>query len=426
MHKVKMLLTSLLLILSLYSCTRYIGYGVVLVPEEDSELKSGTLIKITKESRIRETWVYNSDVEEHIEIKKWRVKDYEKLEQAEEFIKNFSEYKDYYAISNRNSFSMRVKPDQYAALVYRLKNNQRVKVIGRSSEKDDSVGSWNEHWWNLITHDGIEGWSYGSYLSIYDNGKVIHTNVEEDGPEIDNFFKSVWRPYYFWDMQKSRNIDLNKFKSKFKLATDIDNREITISMPDHYETFKFTEFKRSGDNNYNLIGSNVQLDFSYGGAVTVIYSVDSKSYETTFINMADSLVNEIINTELTSRKIKYNEFLFQGPNFESKVYGKITFIDGNKFIWEDKENLLSRQLLTNNAGNSGTITFDNFLGDEIMGIYEGVITFDFGSRQELTFLYNFESGGLKLLYLPSKNIKAKVVETDDFYNPIQLFFTGQQ
>ena len=129
---------------------------------------------------------------------------------------------------------------------------------------------------------------------------ITHSNIEDDGPEIHDFFSNVWRPLYFWEMQKSRNIDLEKYKAKFKLTPDLDNKEITISMPDHYITYQFTEFTKTGEHNYNLVGSPVQLDFSFQGVVTVIYSVDSLSYENTFIYIQDSVVNEIINTEKSS------------------------------------------------------------------------------------------------------------------------------
>ena len=71
------------LLLGLSSCERYLGYGVVMLPGEESGLESGALIKITKESKIRDTWVYNSEVEEHIEIAKWRVEFYDSQEEAQ-------------------------------------------------------------------------------------------------------------------------------------------------------------------------------------------------------------------------------------------------------------------------------------------------------------------------------------------------------
>lgn len=419
----KMWVIGFIIIVSFFSCERYIGYGVIMLPGEESSLEAGSLIKITKESRIRETWVYNTPEEEHLEIKKWRVEYYNELTDAQNYIEKHNNYKDYFVIVNKNSHSMRVRPVKTANLVYRLKKGQKIKVLGRTEEKE-KIASFNGYWWELITEDGVKGWSYDSYLSVYNGNDLIHTNVSQDGPEIHDFFSSIWRPKYFRTMEKSRNVDLERFKLKFKLVPDLDNKEITISMPNHYATYKFTEFKKTGKNNYNLIGSPIQLDFSMNGAVTVIYSVDSKSYETNFVNMKDSVVAEIINSEKTTRRIKFNEFLFEGPTYKSKVYGEIKFSDSNKFIWKNKKNLIAKQLITGNAKNEGTVSFKIFLGRNIINMYDGIITFDFGARQELSFFYTFEDSGIKFLYIPPGKIQGNVVQSNDFYTPVQLFFTG--
>lgn len=394
-----------------------------MLPEDGSDLETGALIKITKESRIRETWVYNTPEEEHIEIKKWRVEFYESLEDAQNYNSEYETYKNYYVVVNRNSHIMRIHPNTSAKQVYRLKKDQQVKVIGRGAEKERH-GSFEGYWWQLITPDGVVGWSFDSWLAVYDGDRVVHSNISPDGPEIHDFFKHTWRPRYYWEMQKSRNIDLERFQAKFKMVPDLDKREVTISMPDLYKTYKFTEFKKTGRNNYNLEGSPVQLDFSVNGMVIVIYSDGTKSYETDFIKMTDATVNDIISSEISSRNVKYSEFSFAGPNFTSKVYGNIEFLSDNKFIWTNKNNLITKQLITSNAGNTGVVSFKYFLGRSLTGLYDGVITMDFGARQELTFLYNFEDSGVRFLYVPSSEIEEKVINSDDFFDPIILYFTG--
>lgn len=423
MKQLKSTLIILTLLGLLVSCNKYIGYGVVMLPEDGSDLETGSLIKITKESRIRETWVYDTPEEEHIEIKKWRVEFYENLEDADSYIKEFEIYKNYYVVVNRSSHIMRIKPHPDAKQVYRLKKDQQVKVIGRGAEKEQH-GRFEGYWWQLITSDGVVGWSFDSWLSVYDGDEVIHSNITPDGPEIHDFFKHTWRPRYYWEMQKSRNIDLEKFQAKFKMVPDLDNREVTISMPDLYKTYKFTEFKKTGTNNYNLEGSTVQLDFSVNGMVIVIYTDGIKSFEEDFIKMPDTTVNDIINTEISSRKIRYSEFSLNGPKYTSRVYGNIEFLTDNKFIWTNKNNLLTKQLITTNAGDSGTVSFKYFLGKALRGVYDGVITMDFGARQELTFLYNFDDSGVRFLYVPNSAIEEKVVESDDFFDPVILYFTG--
>ena len=422
----KTLTLSIILLLSLFSCSKYIGYGIIMVPEEEEDQEFNSLIKITKESRIRDTWVYNTPEEDHVEIDKWRVENYDTENEALTVIDKYATYKDYYAIVNRNSHNMRSTPFAVSPLVYKLRKDQRVKIIGRTEKKVAIGKNFNGYWYQLITNDGVKGWSYDSYLTIYNGDKIIHSNVNSDGPEIHDFFKNNWRPMYFKDMIENRNIDLDKFKQKFKLKPDIDNKEIIISMPDSYVTKKFTEAKQTGTYNYILEGSGILLDFSRKGSVYVTYSIDRKSYVKEFVKMDDSVVTNVINAEKSKRKIKYNDFLTSGPLYNSRAYGTIEFLKDNKFNWTNKENLISKQLLTNNAESSGSVNFKVFIKTTLKAVYDGAVTFNFGDRQELTFLYSLNSGDLRLLYVPPNRIVKNSINTDDFYTPIQLYFTGQE
>lgn len=423
MSFIKTMGISLLMIFTLTSCSRYIGYGIVMVPSEESELESGTLIKITKESRIRDTWVYNSPEEDHIEIDKWRVEFFKKKEGVDRYIKKYQEYKNYFVIVNRNGHNMRQNHYANANLVYKLKLNQKVKVIGRTEEKE-SIAKFNGYWWELITDDGVKGWSYDSYLSVYNGDELIHGRKDDDGPEIHDFFKKTWRPAYFRSMIESRNINLDRFKSKFKLIPDLDNKKITISTPNHYITENFTEINKTGTYNYELEGSSINLDFSRKGSVYVSYTHNFKSYNSEFVHIKDSVISEILGSETSKRKVKFSEFVIAGPQFKSKAYGEITFSDGNQFTWINNKNLKSKQLLTSTAGSEGTVSFKVFLGKSLIGSYDGVITFDFGSRQELNFLYSFESDGIRFLYIPENKIEKSTINSDNFFTPIQMYFTG--
>ena len=90
----------------------------------------------------------------------------------------------------------------------------------------------------------------------------------------------------------------------------------------------------------------------------------------------------------STRVIKFNEFIFDGPNYTSKAYGEISFMDNNMFTWKNRENLITKQLITANAGEEGNVQFKNFLGENLKSKYDGIITFDFGDRQELNFFRN--------------------------------------
>lgn len=424
MLKIKLGVVILLSILTL-SCSRNIGYGVIKISQDEAKLKSGSLIKIINESRIRETWVYNTESEKFVEIEKWRVKYFKKLDEAVEYQKGLQTWDGYFAVVKRpKGHSMRIQPifDPPAMEVYRLKNNQKVKVIGRTDEKMD-IGRFSGYWWKLITEDGVEGWSYDSYLNIYNGEELVKGEKDEEGPEIEKFFKVTWRPDYYLSMINSRNINLDKFKTKFGLFPDFDKKEIIISMPDHYVNQSFTSIIKTGNYNYKLEGSDIQLDFSYKDMVLVSYSQDFNSYFNEFVSLKAN-IGEVIQSEISKRDLKYNEFKLNGPTYKSRAYGTVKFEEDKKFIWRNMANLKAKQLLTSNAKSSGDVKFDTFLATSLKGKYDGAITFDFGSRQVLTFLYLFEDGGVRFLHVPKSKIKDSLITTDNFFTPTQLFFTG--
>ncbi len=168
------------------------------------------------------------------------------------------------------------------------------------------------------------------------------------------------------------------------------------------------------------------LDFSRKGSVYVSYTHNYISYNPEFVSISDNTISEILSTENSKREITFNEFLTMGPRYKSRAYGTITFKEGNKFIWKKKDNLIAKQLLTSRAFSDGTVSFKYFLGRSLVGKYDGIITFDFGARQELSFLYSFEDDGIQFLYIPPSKIDNGVVKNDNFFTPIQLYFTGKK
>jgi hypothetical protein len=58
----------------------------------------------------------------------------------------------------------------------------------------------------------------------------------------------------------------------------------------------------------------------------------------------------------------------------------------------------------------------------IAGSHEGVLSLRFENGEALRFLYAFEDGGLRLLLVPENVIDERRVRTDQYIDPIRLFF----
>ncbi len=64
--------------------------------------------------------------------------------------------------------SMRIDPLSSASEVDFLDRGVSVKVVGRTDEKV-SIGRFKEYWYRVRLESGLEGWVYGSNLSIGDS-----------------------------------------------------------------------------------------------------------------------------------------------------------------------------------------------------------------------------------------------------------------
>lgn len=409
------------LVLSSVSCRKTLGYAFVLWSDNETLHQTGSILEVVEESKIRDTWVYiNSDGEE-TEIDKWRTAFYEKKEEAEKRKENYMPYINYTAVSNRQGHSMRSEPKAATQnIVYKLLKNQRVKVIGRTDEKV-TISRFTGYWYHLLTEDGTEGWSYDSYLKIYDGDKLIWGKEEEENPELDKFTDNIWRPEYFKEMIQSRKVNLTQFKTKYGIFINKDKKEISLQLPDQSVTEIWNKIEKTGKYSYKFEGTSFHIDMKRKDSVIIDYNYDNKDYTKVF-ELLEEDVKEVINNEYVKKQMSFNEFMMNGPKYTSKGYGSITFDNGNKFTWTNRENLISQQLITPNAGESGSVSFNLFLDDSIANKYDGALTFDFGDRQELSFLYTFAKKGLQLVVVPENKIKKSEIQTDNYFTPVKMFF----
>ena len=85
-----------------------------------------------------------------------------------------------------------------------------------------------------------------------------------------------------------------------------------------------------------------------------------------------------------------------GPSYKSSSYGTLTFGENNTFFWEGF-NLLQPSVLPSSFGNSGTVSFEYYLGSSLSDRYDGVITFYSNTGGKgVSFLFQLEQGGLRL------------------------------
>lgn len=417
----------MLLILTLMSsCNRRIGSGVVLWSNNESSIESGTIVQIYEESKIRQTYtIAPIGSKERIEIEQWRLHFYDRMQDAEDYRESYSPYFKSYAYSERQGLPIREEETTDSDRVYKLRDGQVIKVIGRANESVEVGNLGMGYWYHVLTEDGVSGYVFDAVLTVYsmnDTGRVIENARVTSDPLFDNFVDNVWRPSYFNDMITKNIIDLSLFKDIYGLKIDREKKEITLRLHDKNVTETYTEITQFGSKRYDFAGTSFRVTLVSEYVASVLYKYDGKDVNEAF-NKLDENVGEIISNELARRDSLLADLIERGNVFESANYGSVNIIDGTgRFIWNGIERLIDRNIISSTSEPQGKIEFNHFPDTLIKNTYSGVITFNFFKGSQVNFLYSYTESGVSFIYVPDRYITNLIVTTDQFFDPILIYF----
>ncbi len=423
-RKVLSFLFIIAILFALTGCNRRIGHGVILWSDQEG-LPTGAITDILSESQIRHSYIVQiKGTKERFELPTWRVRFFEKAAQAEDFAAGFDEWKSVYAFTDKASLPIREFADASSERVYKLREGQEIKVLGRGDLVE--VGRFEGYWYNVLTGDGVEGYCFDAYLTVYSlNDKqemVVQNEKDNSDPQLENFFSTQWRPEAYQDMLTRRQIDLKLFKADYGLFVDREARTITLNTSERSVQSTFDGVTRIGANRYDFAGTSFRITINNENFISVQYKHEGLEVSEAFIKLSED-VNQVIADEKERRENLLQAFIDRGPEMSSQAYGTILFENSGRFTWIDKSSLISQQVLTVSAGNSGRVTFEMFPESRISSHYDGVITFHFDSGEVADFLYSIRDSGASLLYVDSRYIENRIVMTDQFFDPIQMYFT---
>lgn len=418
--------TAILILTLLISCNRRIGSGVVLWSNDESLIESGTIVQIYEESKIRQTYsIAPIDSKERVEMEQWRVQFFDTMQDTKKYAENYSPYFKSFAYSERQGLPIREAETSDSTRVYKLKEGQEIKVIGRADESVKVGNLGMGYWYHVLTEDGISGYVFDAVLTVYsmnESERVIINAKEKLDPLLDNFLDNVWRPSYFNDMITKNIIDLSSFKDIYGLKIDREKKEITLRLQNKNITETYSNITRFGTKRYDFAGTSFRVTVVSESVASVLYKDNGKDINEVFVNL-DVNIGDIISKELTRRNNLLKELIEHSSVFTSAAYGSISLIDeSERFIWNGIERLVSRNIISPSSEPQGTIEFNHFPNTLIKNIYRGVITFNFRNGSEANFLYSYTDSGVSLLFVPDRYIKNLIITTDQFFDPIQIFF----
>lgn len=402
-----------------------LGTGVVVWPPEESRWEPGSLVTVKDESLLRSTYIVNLPDQRRLkeEIDQWRIRLFRRRREAAVWAAEMGEWRNVYAESMFQGLPMRSEPSNTSDRVFRFREGDVAKVLGREPGPVP-VGNLEGFWYHVLADGGVEGYVFDYHLRVMrisgGTSEILNARNRAD-PDLENFLQGPWRPKYFDEMVRDGRIDLNLFKPAYGLFPDPDNRTLHLRLPDISHSAQWTEIVSAGPKRYDFLGAGFRITINSDFFVSVQYNIDGRERYEAYVRLGRG-VNAVIADETARRRSVFNRFIENGPVYGSRAYGILSFLDGSRFTWSGKSSLISRGIISLEAGPSGSVVFDSFMDSNTAASYDGVLTLRFDNGESARFLYVFEREGLRMLYVPPGSAVDGLVRTDQYLDPVQLFF----
>lgn len=436
MNKNKFSFFSLIIILCslIFSCSNGImGYSVVFWNFKDYGILDGDIVPVYIKSNISKVYVIGKG-EEKVEVPLWSLTEPVSKRKAEKNLQKYIDYNKTYASVALDGLPMRAEPVNTAKQVYRLKQDEVVKILfkGEGQAPMSGKSALPGEWLRILTQDGTQGWCFSYNLrqfKIDDNGDPIIDNSETEenvqNEEFELLLQSKWYPDSYKNMIRAGRIDIEKLNPGYYFTFDVENNKILFEMPKISKAWDYAGSEKNKDGTYTLLGIPMKITVKNHGFIVIRYTdVDGKPEDFNLVPIQEDL-NQIIDDELLRRDEEFNQLYSFGPNFKSSSYGSLSFFENNEFKWNNIRLLVSQGLLTKNSKTYGTCEIKYFISKKLSSIFDGVITFNFdGMDKEVNFLYKIEENGLRLEDASRATINNNMVITRST-SPIVIFFSKE-
>ncbi len=406
------------------SCGRgRIGYGVLYWENDETEYKTADIISLMKESKIRKVYlIYDKDGKTKKEIPIWSVRYFSDRAGAEDFMHSYSRWKNFFGYSERRGLPVREEPKQESRTIYKLRENQVVKIIGREDEIAKE-GVYENYWYQILTDDGFLGYCFGEYLIVYEtdqDAEEAATKLQAEDALLDYVMAQEWRPQYFEDMIEEEQYDLTKFQTDVGFFPHPLLQKVQMVTDKKTYEFDYSSIKKYGRSSYIFEGSDLRLEVINKTKLNVSYKVNDKTVSTVYLLLEED-IEEIVEREVERRRELFLPFL--GTRLSSSGYGTISIDDDQNFSWQDYDKL---SILFENPDirGKGKVLLCYYLGKALIDKYDGVMTFHFeggDGGESISFLYKFDAGGVKFIVLRADDFDNLVVRKTSV-SPLILFF----
>ena len=155
-----LILTSLFLSGIFCSCSKTLGYSVLLWSNPEHEIADGTLLKVHIKSNISQVYVVSiPGSKENFEIPLWQATEPESKSRALKQQKRFSEFEHTYARVKLDGLPIRSDAVNTSKQVYRLREDEIIRCLyrGTGAAVTNGKGNMEGEWLRVLTETGTYG-----------------------------------------------------------------------------------------------------------------------------------------------------------------------------------------------------------------------------------------------------------------------------
>lgn len=416
-------------IFSFSSCSRLMGYSVVLWSLPEQNLTDGMVVPVYIKSNITQSYVIGiPETDQKCEVPLWQISEPCSKKDVKALSEKYAEYQRKYAKVKLDGLPIRYEPVNTARQVYRLREGETLRVLykGEGSAVMSGKSALQGDWLRVLTNDGTMGWCFSYNLNVFDErDEQQDSSSDSDAFVIDEYLTKIltatWYPESYSDMIKTGRIDLNAMSPYYKFDTGFVSGEVSLNISGLTVKSAYKGISKTGNNVYKFDDTKFNMTVRSSSFIVIQY-IDEygmpSSYN--FVTLSTD-INEVIAKEQERRTEVFNQLVSVGPSFSSSNYGTIEFTEDFGFAWTGY-GLLNSSLIPADSGELGSVSLGYFLGSSLKNEFDGILTLTFDENgRKINFFYKLESGGLRLEDAQRAQFKNSLA-VDRSSNPVVMFF----
>ena len=391
---------------ALASCSRFMGYGMLLwdIPERD--LRDGDILPVYIRSNISHTYAVSAPKsKDRFDIPLWQITPPASRRETKKIKLRYAEFLHRYASVKLDGLPIRAEPVNTARQVYRLRKGEIIKILYKGEGQAVMTGSdaLEGNWLRVLTSSGTQGWCFSYNLELFEMQKGgeaapgAGSGEEEKDDAFERLAGTIWYPDYYRSMIREKRIDPIRMNAAYCFTVDAENRKVSMNLPERYGSWEYGAATKTADGEYTFTDTPVKVSVRDNYIAVTCADDAGRPRDYNFIALGDDVdIAALVAEEKERRGAEYAHIAAAGPNFKSAAYGQLSLKRDGSFTWKGNRRLVP-SLIAESAKGGGTVGIDYFIDELLSPQYDGVLSFSFeGMKAKVNFLYKIEANGIRL------------------------------